>query len=116
MPDHPIACTVTTDQARDRAGLIAALRAEAMLDQRSIAGGLRTRLRDEPSVEQRVRELVAAERACCSFLAFDVRREAGALVLDITGSAEAQPVIAAFFAALEAQCRAVEEPRPATIR
>lgn len=97
MPDEPIACSLSADQARDRSTLIATLRADAMLGQEPITGGLRTRLRDVPSVEQRVNELVAAEQVCCSFLAFDVRRDAGALVLDITGSEDAQPVIAAFF-------------------
>lgn len=98
MSDQPIACTLTTDQARDRTGLIAQLRADAMLEQLPIDGGLRTRFRDEPEIEQRVRELVAAEQVCCSFMTFDMRRHDDALVLDITGSVDAQPVIAAFFA------------------
>lgn len=98
MTHQPIACSLPAAQARDRSALIARLRTDAMLEQEPIAGGLRTRLCDEPAVERRVRELVEAERACCSFLSFDVHRDADTIVLDITGSADAQPVIAAFFA------------------
>ena len=51
-----------------------------------------------PEVEQRTRELVAAESRCCAFLAFKLDREDGALVLDIAGPADARPVIEMFFA------------------
>jgi hypothetical protein len=98
MSDQPIACSLPTDQARDRSAVIAALRADAMLEQQPINGGLRTRFRDQPDIEQRVRDLVAAERVCCSFMRFDVRRDEDAIVLDITGSQDAQPVIAQFLA------------------
>jgi hypothetical protein len=56
------------------------------------------RLRDTPEIEQRTRALVAAESACCAFLDFDLARENDALVLEITGSADARPVIEMFFA------------------
>jgi hypothetical protein len=58
---------------------------------------MRARLRDTPDVEQRTRALVAAESACCAFLDFDLDREDGELVLDISGPEEARPVIEMFF-------------------
>lgn len=96
--ESPIACSLPTGQARDRSALIAQLRADAMLGQQPITGGLRTRFRADAATEQRVRGLVAVERDCCGFLRFDLQREPDALVLDITGSTDAQPVIQTFFA------------------
>ena len=95
----PIACTLNPAEMRDRVTSIDALLSDALLDQREIAGGLRTTFRDTPEVERRVRELVAAESRCCAFLSFAVGREDGALWLDITGAPEARPVIDQFFAA-----------------
>jgi hypothetical protein len=45
------------------------------------------------------RELIAAESACYAFLDFELGRQNGELVRDITGPADARPVIEAFFAA-----------------
>jgi hypothetical protein len=47
---------------------------------------------------ERLRDAIAAEAACCSFLRMDLRSEPGALVLDIIGPAEARPIIAELFA------------------
>jgi hypothetical protein len=55
-------------------------------------------LRDTDDVERRVRELIAAESSCCSFLTFALERVDGELVLDIDGPADARPVIDLFFA------------------
>jgi hypothetical protein len=97
--DIPIACTLDPAQMRDRVASIDALLEDALLDQREIAGGLRTSFRDAPDVEQRIRELVTAESGCCAFLSFAVGRENDTLWLDITGAPEARPVIDRFFAA-----------------
>lgn len=69
-----------------------------MLDRTPTDAGLRVRLRDAPDIEQRTRELVAAESRCCAFLVFDLGREGGELVLDISGPEDARPVIEMFFA------------------
>jgi hypothetical protein len=94
----PIACTLPPADVSGRLELIDALAAEALLDQRPIAGGLRARFRDAPGIDARVRGLAAAEAECCAFLRFEVAREGGAVTLDITGAPDAQPVIHRFFA------------------
>jgi hypothetical protein len=100
MPnDIPIACTLDPAQMRDRGALIDALLEEALLDQRPIEGGLRSRFRDAPQIEQRIQDLIAAESRCCAFLSFATGREQDALWLDITGAPEARPLIERFFAA-----------------
>ena len=98
MPDPPIACTLTPDGMNARLALIDALAADGLLDRTPTDTGLRVRLRDTPDIEQRTRELVAAESACCAFLEFDLRHEDGQLMLEISGPEDARPVIELFFA------------------
>ena len=97
MPDLPIACTLTPEGVTDRLALIEALAADGLLDRSATDAGLRLRLRDTAEIERRTRELVAAESKCCAFLDFDLRREEGNLVLDISGPDDARPVIEMFF-------------------
>jgi hypothetical protein len=98
MSEIPIACTLSPDGFKARLALIDALAADGLLARVPTDTGLRVWLRDTPEIEQRTRELVAAESVCCAFLAFDLSREAGDLVLDINGPEDARPVIELFFA------------------
>ena len=98
MTELPTACTLEPEQMPGRLAFIEGLTADALIDQQPIAGGQRSRFRDTPDVEQRVRDLVAAESECCAFLRFELARDEHALLLDITGSPDAQPVIRRFFA------------------
>jgi hypothetical protein len=97
-----IACTLTPDAMTARRALIDSLAAEGLLDRTVTDAGLRLRLRDTPEIERRTRELIAAESACCAFLDFELTRDGGDLVLDVSGPADARPVIEAFFALADA--------------
>jgi hypothetical protein len=98
MTDLPIACTLTPDGMTARVALIDALAADGLLSRTSTEAGLRVRLRDTPEIEARTRELVAAESRCCAFLDFELGRDRGDLVLDISGPEDASAVIEMFFA------------------
>jgi hypothetical protein len=98
MPDTPIACTLSPDGMVARQVVIDTLAADALLERTTTEAGLQVRLRDTPQVEQRTRELIAAEARCCTFLTFDLQRVDDALVLDISAPPEARPVIDTFFA------------------
>ena len=98
MTDIPIACTLSPDGLQARLVLIDTVAADALLDRTTTASGMRVRLRDEPDIEQRTRDLVVAESRCCPFLTFELGRDAGDLVLDISGPEDARPVIDLFFA------------------
>ena len=98
MTERPIACTLTADGMTARMALIDALAADGLLDRTPTDAGLRVRLLDRPDIEQRTRELVAAESKCCAFLDFELDRQNGYLVLDIAGPEDARPVIDMFFA------------------
>jgi hypothetical protein len=96
--DAPIACTLRSDQYQDRAAALSDLAARALTERAAIDGGRRLRLIDIPDLERELRGVLAAESSCCSFLSMDLRREEDALVLDITGSADAQSIIGELFA------------------
>jgi hypothetical protein len=98
MPDLPIACTLTPDGLTARLALIDALAADGVLDRTRTEAGMRVRLRGTSDIEQRTREFVVAESKCCAFLDFKLDRHDGDLVLDISGPADARPVIEMFFA------------------
>jgi hypothetical protein len=98
MTDLPIACTLTPNGMTARLALIDALATDGLLDRTPTDTGLRVRLRDTLEIERRTRELIAAESACCAFLAFELRRDGTALILDISGPRDARPVIDLFFA------------------
>jgi hypothetical protein len=98
MTDLPIACTLSPDGLTARLALIDALAGDGLLQRTPTDAGVRVRLRDTPDIEQRVRELVAAESACCAFLDFHLGREDGVLVLDISGPDDARPVVEMLFA------------------
>ena len=97
--EQPIVCTLNPALMRGRLAWADALTADALLSREPIEGGLRHRFRADDDVERQVRELAALESECCAFLTFEVSREADAVVLDVTGSAEAQPVIEQFLVA-----------------
>jgi hypothetical protein len=98
MTELPIACTLTPGGMTARMALIDVLATDGLLDRTATESGMRVRLRDTPDIERRTRELVAAESTCCAFLDFDLGRENGDLVLEISGPAAARPVIDLFFA------------------
>jgi hypothetical protein len=98
MSDLPIACSLTPDAMTGRLAFIDTLRDDALIARETTDRGLRVRLRDGEDVEQRVRELIAAESSCCSFLSFGLERVDGEIVLAIDGPDDARPVIDLFFA------------------
>jgi hypothetical protein len=98
MTDQPIVCTLTPDGMTARLALIDALTADGLLERTPTESGLHVRLLDRPDIERRTRELVAAESRCCAFLDFELRREHGHLLLDISGPEDARPIIEMFFA------------------
>lgn len=96
MNELPIACTLGAGELAERSEFIARLRKDALIGGETTARGVRLRLRDAEDVERRARALIAAEAECCAFLDFSLAREGGALVLDISGPAEARPIVDAF--------------------
>lgn len=96
--DQPIACTLRPTEYSDRASQLRELAERALRSREMLADGERLTFAPGLETEHRLREAVAAEASCCSFLRMDLRSDDDALVLDITGPAEARPIIAELFA------------------
>lgn len=97
--DKPIACTLAAAEMCGRGARIDALAADALLEREPIEGGLRHLFRADDAVEREVRQLAALESECCAFLIFEVSRSRHAIMLDVTGTPDAQQVIEQFFVA-----------------
>jgi hypothetical protein len=78
----PIACALGTRDYKQRLAWIATLTRETLREHNR--DDLVLRLTYEPAAEGRVREMVAMERACCGFLAFDLDQGGDAVHLIIT--------------------------------
>jgi hypothetical protein len=94
---EPIACSLTTSQAAERARQTADIASRALRGREAIAGGQRLRFAGDRELEDELRAVVAAEAECCSFLDMRLRRGGGVIELDITGPAEARPIIEGLF-------------------
>jgi hypothetical protein len=86
-----IACSLTVADHRERLADLDQLARDALLDRAPIDGGIR--LTFDAEARERVEAFVAAESDCCPFLAMKLR-----LVLDVTGPAEAAPIVQELFA------------------
>jgi hypothetical protein len=60
----------------------------AGLGRTETADGLEARFRGEPAAERELRDLVAAESACCAWARWEVRRAGDELVLRVTSTPE----------------------------
>jgi hypothetical protein len=100
--DQPIACTLGARDAAARAAQLRALADRALTSREPTERGERLTFDAGAASEHELRDVIAAEAACCAFLQLDLHRAGGSLVLDIAGPAGARPVIAALFASGDA--------------
>ena len=93
MTTPPIACSLTAAGRQQRAQLVAALAADALLDRESYGGSLVLRFRGAPGVEERVRAWAALEAECCPFLSMVVGAADAVVTLRVDGPPEAATII-----------------------
>ena len=91
-----LGCGLDDAAREERAGDIQSLLAPVLQSVERSDNGVRLVMSDRPGLVDEVRALVAKEQQCCSFLSFDVADDAGRIVLDITGPAEAKETLDAF--------------------
>ena len=94
----PIACSLTADEYRQRVADAGQVARDALRARTPIDGGVRLAFTDTGDVHVRLEEFVAAESKCCPFLAMDLGATACELILDVTGPADAAPIIEELFA------------------
>jgi hypothetical protein len=93
-----IACSLDAVGQKQRLGEWASLLAEAVRREET-ADGVRYRFLGGDELEERVRELAAAEKGCCPFLDFDVVRSGDEIELAVGGPPEAAAVLRSAFSA-----------------
>jgi hypothetical protein len=96
--EQPIACTLNRADYAERTQDTAALARRALRSREPIPDGTRLTFEASSDTERQLRDVVAAEARCCAFLRMDLQPAEDALVLEITGPAEAEPIIAELFA------------------
>ena len=96
--EQPIACTLTPGQYQDRTGELATLAARALRSREPTPNGERLIFAGGEDTERELREVVAAESSCCSFLRMELQRADEGVVLDVAGPVDARPIIAELFA------------------
>jgi hypothetical protein len=96
----PVACTLSANDYQQRTRQLAELAGSRLRSRTRIAGGQRLAFQGAPGLEGRLRDAVAAEASCCAFLTMTLyaSEDGTELVLDVTGPADAQAMIAELFA------------------
>jgi MerR family transcriptional regulator, copper efflux regulator len=100
MTETPIACSLTAAGYRRRMADIQRVARAALVERQPIAGGARFSFADDDATRSELEALIAAESSCCPFLTMHLRATAGRLVLEITGPAEAAPILEEMFGVL----------------
>jgi hypothetical protein len=98
LNDTPIACSLSGPDLAARKAATATIARAALRRRELIADGRRLHFTGGEDVEDQLRDIVAAESACCPFLTLRLHRDGDALRLEVTGPAEAQPIIEELFA------------------
>lgn len=96
--DQPIACSLSAADLHTRKRDTADIAHQALRSRQPLDGGARLTFTAGGDTERKLREVIAAEGDCCSFLRFDLGSDGDTLRLDVTGPDEAQPIIAKLFA------------------
>ena len=88
--DLPIACSLSASELPRRLAEIGAIGREALRD---VEPDGRLRFTADPSIRKRLEAVIAAESDCCPFLTFELREEAGELLLAIGAADDAKPLV-----------------------
>lgn len=93
----PVACTLGPAEQGPRRDRWLALGHRALVEKRATATGAQLRFEAGSAVESELRALALAERECCGFATWEVRREPDALVLDVDAPPDAVPAVWSLF-------------------
>jgi hypothetical protein len=88
----PIACTLSSEDLRDRAGAWSKLMGSGLVKRDAVAGGIR--LSAAPGGAAALLELIELERECCAWIQFEVREGA---VVTLTAEGEGEAVLTEMF-------------------
>jgi hypothetical protein len=85
----PVACSLTTPELREREATLLAQFRSQVVETEELSQGFAFRLPGERGSIRLAAELIAAERECCPFLAFELAAlpNVGPVILRVTGNA-----------------------------
>jgi hypothetical protein len=88
----PIACSLDADEIKQRLAEISAIGGDALRDVQSSPSQASLRFAAGDERRERLAAIVAAEARCCPFMTFELRDEAGAIVMTISAPEGAELV------------------------
>jgi hypothetical protein len=94
---QPLTCSLSPDGLAERKALIDGLVASGRTGVTAIPGGVEVRFVTRPGLKADLDALVELEARCCAFLVLTVARTDDLSVLEVTGPAGAQSLIAELF-------------------
>ena len=104
---HPsaLSCSLEDDELEQRVSEWRRLGREAQLARRRAPGRVVLHYQRDDGVRARLRRLVELEQQCCRVLDLRINETDEAIVLEITGPAEAEPILALFASDPAAEAR-----------
>jgi hypothetical protein len=88
-----VACSLGPEDHAARLQGWQEIRARALIDALATRRGVRLIFRNDPGVEEDLRQLVSLESECCSFADWSLRVHSGDLVLDVSADGDASAVV-----------------------
>jgi hypothetical protein len=98
MTQIPIACSLPATEYRKRVEEAGTITQDAMRERQIIDGGARLTFTNAADIHSRLERFVGAESECCPFLTMQLTASGDQIQLEVTGPAEAAPIIAELFA------------------
>lgn len=88
----PIACSLGANDLKQRLATITEIGAESLLSREVEGGRHLLRFRSDAATRRQLKEIVAAEAECCSFLDLALEERSGDLVLSVRAPKDGQAV------------------------
>jgi hypothetical protein len=92
-PSQPIVCNLSSSNMRDRFTAWTAVAKQALAFRKAHESGVELHYQKLAGVKEELHRLAALENDCCSFLHFEFGESGGYLTLNVSGPAEAIPII-----------------------
>jgi hypothetical protein len=114
-PNEPVACSLTSEGLAAQADRWHRLAAAALDERAETAEGLRITFRDEPGIDEELRQLVAIENECCPWAQWTVTAGHGQVVLNVRAAEAGVAALHGMFCDLKPRAaRALPSYRPST--
>jgi hypothetical protein len=97
MTPLPVACTLTSESRAERRRVWQALADHALVERYNTEKGVSLTYSATTGVEDRLRELAALEADCCAFADWQVERQGGQVILEVTAPNDAVASLQAMF-------------------